>query len=292
VTPGSEARRVVAITFLLNVLLCAAHFAVFWLSGSQVVLAQGADSLMDLAVGVVLMVSVHVAAQPRDENHPFGHQRAEPIGALVTAVLAAVLAIEVARSSVMALLGHAEPTIDAPVFAVLGAKLLTKLVLLLSVLRLRRGFASQAIDATRLDTLNDVLTTSSSVVGALLVRGLGWSSADAILALPIAAYIGKNGYRLARESVRYLMGEAPDPAIREELRAKAASVRGVLDVPRLRAHWVGSVLHVEVTLLIAAASSAAEGHDIGLDVQRLLETDPRVGDVFVHIDTGRGKDGT
>jgi len=69
-------------------------------------------------------------------------------------------------------------------------------------------------------------------------------------------------------------------------------VRGVLEVPKLRAHYVGSVLHVEVTLLIAAGASAAEGHDIGLDVQRLLEADPRVGDAFIHIDTGRGKDGT
>lgn len=289
--PAGEARRVVAITFLLNVLLCAGHFVVFWLSGSQVVLAQGADSLMDLAVGVVLMVSVHVAAQPRDENHPFGHQRAEPIGALVTAVLAAVLAIEVARSSVIALMHEVEPTIDGWVYVVLGAKLVVKLSLLLSVLRIRLALGSQAVDATRLDTLNDVLTTSSSIVGALLVR-FGWPSADALLALPVAAYIGKNGYRLARESLRYLMGEAPDPSIREELRAKAASVEGVLDVPRLRAHWVGSVLHVEVTLLIAAGSSAAESHDIGLDVQKLLEADPRVGDAFIHVDTGRGKDGT
>jgi cation diffusion facilitator family transporter len=291
VKPGGDARRVVAITFVLNVLLCAGHFVVFWTSGSQVVLAQGADSLMDLAVGVVLLVSVHVGSQPRDENHPFGHQRAEPIGALVTAVLAAVLAVEVARSSVLALLHRAEPTIDATVYAVLGAKLLAKLALLLSVLRLRRGVGSQAVDATRLDTLNDVLTTSSSLVGALFVRS-GWTSADALLALPIAAYIGKNGYRLARESLRYLMGEAPDPAVREELRAKAASIQGVLDVPRLRAHYVGSVLHVEVTLLIAPGSSAAESHDIGLDVQKLLESDPRVGDVFIHVDTGRGKDGT
>jgi cation diffusion facilitator family transporter len=288
---GGDARRVVGITFALNVVLCVGHFLVFWLSGSQLVLAQGADSLMDLAVGVVLMVSVHVGAQPRDENHPFGHDRAEPVGALVTAVLAAVLAVEVARSAGAALYHHETPVIDLPVFAVLGTKLVTKVILLLAVLRIRRGQGSQAVDATHLDTLNDVLTTSSSLIGALLVRQ-GWPLADAVLALPVAAYIGKNGYRLARESLRYLMGEAPAAPVREELRAKAAAVAGVLAVPNLRAHYVGSVLHVEVTLLIAAGSSAAEGHDIGLDVQKVLEADKRVGEVFVHIDTGHGKDGT
>jgi divalent metal cation (Fe/Co/Zn/Cd) transporter len=92
--------------------------------------------------------------------------------------------------------------------------------------------------------------------------------------------------------VRYLMGEAPSAEVLSRLRSAAASVPGVLAVPRLRAHFVGSVLHVEVTLLIAPGSSAKQGHDIALDVQRSLERDSLVGEVFVHIDTGEGKDGT
>jgi cation diffusion facilitator family transporter len=282
--------RVVATTLALNVVLCAAHVVVGLLSGSQIVLAQAADSLFDLAVGIVLVVSVRVAAQPSDENHPFGHQRAEPIGALVTAVLAAVLSVEVVRSAVAALLSHAAPNVDGAVIGVLVAKFASKLVLLIALSR-RRAVASQAVDATRLDTWNDVLTTGSSLLGIALVT-TGWPRADALLALPIAASIGRNGYGLARQSLRYLMGEAPPAAVQEELRAKAAAVPGVVGVPRLRAHYVGSVLHVQVTLLIAAGSSAAQSHDVEIDVQRALEDDPRVGEAFVHIDTGEGKDGT
>ncbi len=283
--------RVVATTLALNVALCAAHLVVGWLSGSQIVLAQAADSLFDIAVGVVLVVTVRVAAQPSDENHPFGHQRAEPIGALVTAVLAAVLAVEVARSAVAALLVDAAPRVDAAVVGVLAAKFASKLVLLFALLRRRAAAASQAVDATRIDTWNDVLTCGSSLLGIALV-GAGWARADALLALPIAASIGRNGWGLARVSLRYLMGEAPPAEVRAELRAKAAAVRGVKSVPLLRAHYVGSVLHVQVNLLVAAGSSSAESHDIGVDVQRALEADPRVGEAFVHIDTGEGKDGT
>jgi cation diffusion facilitator family transporter len=282
--------RVVATTLALNVVLCAAHLFVGWLSGSQIVLAQAADSLFDIAVGIVLLVTVRVAAQPSDDNHPFGHQRAEPIGALVTAVLAAVLAVEVARSAVAALLGDAAPRVDAAVVGVLAAKFASKLVLLVVLLR-RRAAASQAVDATRIDTWNDVLTSASSLLGIALA-GAGWVRADALLALPIAASIGRNGWGLARESLRYLMGEAPPEEVRAELRAKAAAVRGVKSVPLLRAHYVGSVLHVQVNLLVAAGSSSAESHDIGVDVQRALEADARVGEAFVHIDTGEGKDGT
>src|SRR6185295_12143733 len=98
-----------------------------------------------------------------------------------------------------------------------GTKLVTKFALLFVVLRKRRGGGSQAVDATRLDTLNDVLTTASSLLGIGLVRA-GWPLADALLALPVALYIGRNGYLLARESMRYLMGEAPPATVLGELR--------------------------------------------------------------------------
>ena len=289
-----QAKRVVGITFALNVALCVAHFAVYFVSRSELVLAQGADSLMDLAVGVVLLVSVRVAAQPRDDNHPFGHQRAEPIGALVTSIFAFVLAIEVARSAAFSLSAPPAARVDLPVFAVLAAKCVVKIGLLLSLLRHRAlaagAPASQAVDATRLDTLNDVLTTASSLVGAGLVHA-GWVRCDALLALPVALYLGKNGWELARESLRFLMGEAPAPEVLARLRV-AAKVDGVLEVTKLRAHHVGATLHVEATVLIAAGSSAKQSHDVALDVQQSLERDPLVGEAFVHLDTGEGKDGT
>lgn len=285
-----EPAGIVARTLLLNAVLCVALFAVYFAGGSQLVLAQGADSLMDLAVGVVLLMSVRVAVRPRDEDHPFGHARAEPIGALITAVLAFVLAIEVARSAVTTLVARETANLDPSALLVMGAKLLVKLGWLLAITRRVRG-SGQALQATRLDTLNDVLTCSSSLVGALLVRA-GWPSIDGWFALPVAAYIAKNGFTLARESLRYLMGEAPPADVMERLRAATGRVAGVRSVPKLRAHFVGQTLHVEATVLIASDSSAIQGHDIALDVQRALEADPLVGEVFVHIDTGEGKDGT
>ncbi len=285
-----QASRLVLLTFTLNAALCVAHFAVYFATGSQLVLAQGADSLMDLAVGVVLLVSVRVAMQPRDANHPFGHQRAEPIGALVTAVLAFVLAIEVARSAIGNLLVGTPPQLDAGVGGVLGAKLAVKVAWLLLALRSRSG-EGQAVAATRLDTRNDVLTCSSSLAGFLLARA-GHPSLDSWLALPVAAYIAKAGFSLARESLRYLMGEAPSADVRARLLAAAAAVPGVRAVPQLRAHFVGQTLHVEVTILIPPGASAVQGHDLALDVQAALERDPLVGEVFVHLDTGAGKDGS
>jgi cation diffusion facilitator family transporter len=286
-----EPVRVVASTLLLNAALCVAHFAVWFAGGSQLVLAQGADSLTDLAIGAVLLVSVRVAARPRDEDHPFGHGRAEPIGALITAVLAFVLAIEVGRSAVGSLVARETPQLDGAAIGVLSVKLVVKLSWLLLLFRRRGGGDGQAMEATRLDTLNDVLTCGSSLVGSWLVRA-GHPSIDSWFALPVAAYIAKNGFGLARASLRFLMGEAPSADVVARLRGAAGAVAGVQSVSRLRAHFVGQKLHVEATILIAAGSTAKQGHDIALDVQVALEADPLVGEVFIHLDTGEGKDGT
>ena len=99
--PGANGapRRLVAGALVVNVVLLVAAGMVYLRSHSQLVLAQGSDSLFDLAAGGILFVSAWVGSQPRDANHPYGHDRAEPLGALITAVLAGVLAFEVLRSA-------------------------------------------------------------------------------------------------------------------------------------------------------------------------------------------------
>jgi cation diffusion facilitator family transporter len=272
---------------VINALLCIAAFVVYFSVRSQLVLAQGSDSLLDVASGLILFITAWVGSQPRDENHPYGHDRAEPLGALITAVLAGVLAFEVLRSAVGALIVGEDVQLDVYVAAVLGGKFVLK-VLLLATLRRRRNKASgAAVGALLVDTRNDLVACASSLVGFGMARaGLGW--ADAALALPVAIYIGASGIELARENIRLLMGEAPAPEIVAELRSDAKSVPGVIGVGRLRAQHAGPNLYVEVEILVAEYESATGGHDIAVAVQDRLEEHEMVAQTFVHIDTQSG----
>ena len=125
-TTPARSHRLVLVTFAINVALLAGFVVVYLSSRSQLVLAQGADSLMDLAAGAALLVSTRIGMQPSDEKHHFGHSRAEPLGALVTAILAGVLAFEVAKSAITVLTTGEVARLDLPVFAVLGLKFLVK----------------------------------------------------------------------------------------------------------------------------------------------------------------------
>lgn len=281
-----ESGRLVAWTFAINLLLFAAALACWFSTRSLLVLAQGSDSLLDLGAGAILVYTARVAARERDENHPFGHQRAEPIGALITAVLAGVLAFEVLRSAIGGLLFDEEVArIDQTVAWVLGSKLVIKLALLARFARAARN--SPALEATRVDTRNDAVASASSLVGwGLATAGFTW--ADATLALPVGLYIGVNGFALARENLRYLMGEAPDDETLDELRAAGGEVPGVAAVRDLRAAWRGPELVVSVAILAERDLTLKEGHDVSVEVQRRLEQHELVGEVFVHVDPPDG----
>ena len=98
-------------------------------------------------------------------------------------------------------------------------------------------------------------------------------------------YIAYNGLSLARENIRYLMGASPGAEVVEVIRASAASVEGVLSVPGVEAHFVGSEIHVEVTVVVSASATATEGHDVAVAVQRAVEANDMVARAFVHVDT-------
>jgi cation diffusion facilitator family transporter len=274
----------VALMLFFNVSLVAAHFVVFGLSGSHLVLAQGADSLMDVAVTGILAFSARVGAQPKDDNHPFGHGRAEPIGALVSAVLACVLTLEVGRSAIEAAIAHEPLKMDISVLSVLCAKFAVKSGFLIVLARRAKSEKSPAVAAVVADSRNDLAATAASVLGYFAVRA-GLPYADTIFALAICVYIARNGLGLFRENLRYLMGEAPDGEVVEQMRAAAAGVDGVHAVGNVAAHYVGSLLHVEVAVVVKTEISATQSHDIGERVQRAVEELEEVGRAFVHVDT-------
>lgn len=277
---GAErAQTVVRASLAANALFLVAAALVGGALESRLVLAQAADSTLDVLGGVLLAWSVRLSREPRDEGHPFGHGRAEPLGALVTAVLAGVLGFEVLQGAVASLVSGRTAEIGAAAGVLLAAKLVAKVVIAVAA---RRG-EGPALRAVFVDARNDTLACSGSLVGFALARIWGWL--DAALAVPIALYIVWSGVGLARENLRYLMGEAPPREVLDELRARAAGVEDVRAVRPVRAHWIGPTLQVEVAITVDEDASATRAHDIALRVQERLEEHPDVEEVFVHVDT-------
>lgn len=255
---------------------------VYIASGSQLALAQAADSISDMFAGAALAWAVAQASRPPDLDHPLGHGPAEPLAALVVALLAGVLSVEVLRNAIGALLGNAEPRLDWPVAAMFAAKIGFKgvIVVLSGRALARRG--NPALAALRVDARNDVLVGGVALVGFALAR---WRlpAIDAGLAIALALYVGLSGVRLARANVGLVMSEAAPLARKEELMRAAAGVDGVLAIDGLVPTWAGASLHVYVEIAVDGATSVQVAHEIAHRVEARLMRENDVTHVVVHV---------
>lgn len=281
---STTAHRLLSLASLaFSAALVVGLFISYLVTDSQLALAQAADSFLDVFTATVLTVAITVAARPRDENHPFGHHRAEPLGALVTAVVAGVLAIEVARSAITALLMGSTPEVDWRLAALFGGKLVIKGVITLIGWSMMRRGAGPSIGALTIDARNDVLINSVALLGFVGVTR-GWGQLDAWLALPTVAWIAWSGYKLASENIRLLMGEAPPLERQAKLLELARSVPGVKAAHDLRAQHIGTKLQVLVHVVVDENLTVKQGHDIGEAVRDKLEDESDVSNVNVHVD--------
>ncbi len=262
--------------------MAGALVAVYVVSGSLLALAQAADSASDMFGGAALAWAVKEASRPADAEHPLGHARAEPLAALVVALLAGVLSVEVLRGAVVSLFTHARPVLDWPVAAAFAAKLVFKGIVFVLTGRALARRDNPALSALRVDARNDLLVSGLALFGFVLAR---WQlpEIDSWLAIGIAIYIGLSGVRLGRENLRFVMSEAAPGARHEELMKLAASIEGVRRVDLLIATWSGARLHVYVEIAVDGSMPVHAAHDVAHAVEERLAREEDVARVVVHV---------
>ncbi|MBL8678874.1 MAG: cation transporter [Myxococcales bacterium] len=276
---AKSASRLTIATVAGSLAFAPSLLVVHLVTHSQLALAQAADSLSDSLGGIALIFALRASARAADDDHPHGHSSAEPIGALVVAILVGTVSIEVLRS---ALTTDARPSLDAWLLGAFAAKIAFKTTIATIATRALKAQQNPAIDALRADALSDVLVCSLSVAGALLAR-VGWARLDSLLAVAVAIYIAVSAVRLARENVALLMGSSAPIDRRDALREIAMKTQGVVAIDKLVATFFGSALHVHVELVVDRGLSLVEAHEIGHAVERALLEESDVARAVVHV---------
>lgn len=279
----NAARLLTVFSLLGSAALIFALFLGWWWYDSQLALAQAADSFMDVFTASVLTLAVVVGSRPSDDDHPFGHTRAEPIAGLITAVMAGVIAVEVGRNAIAALLTGEFMRPDLLLVAAFSTKIVFKGIVYGLARRLAGTRTQPVLHALAVDARNDMLICSVAV-GGYFAAAYGWTALDAWLTLPLSGWIMWSGISLARANIRLLMGEAPPAEKQDALRGIAAGIQGVLGVRQLRAQYMGTQIQVEVDILVAPSLTVKEAHDIGEKVSQALEREDDIAHAAVHID--------
>jgi len=277
-------RRVLWVTMGLNLVAMAAKLIVGYQTGALSLIADGFDSVFDAASNVVGLVGIYVAARPADEDHPYGHRKAETMTALIISSLLFLTTWELIKSAIARLRDPTliEATVNLWSFGALLISIAVHGLVVWYELRAGRRLHSDVLVADALHTRADIFV-SLSVIGGLIAVHLGFPLADPILTLAIAVAIAKIGIDIIREESPTLMDRVVMPV--EGVRAVVEGVPGVLSCHRVRSRGHETAVYVDLHIQIDPAVTIEQGHATAHEVQRRLrERFPNIEDVTVHAE--------
>ncbi len=273
----------------LNIVLAAAKFAGGIFGHTYALIADGAESLLDVLSSTLVWAGFRVAARPPDANHPYGHGKAEPLAALAVAVFVFAIASWIAVHAVHEIITpHRGPAWWTLV--VLAGVIATKVRFSrrMSVAGDREGSTALSVEA--LHHWSDALTSGAAFVGISisLLGGEGWETADDWAALVACVIIAFNGVSMITKAIGDVMDTAVPADFENEVRALALSVAGVQALDKVRVRKSGLSHLVDIQVRVDGGLTVREGHDIAHAVKdALLKSELRVSDVSVHVEPMR-----
>ncbi len=267
----------------LNTLLAAGKIAVGALTGMISVLADGMNNLTDCGSNVVSVIGFKVSGKPADKEHPFGHQRAETIAALVIAVVVLAVAAELVIQSIETILSPSESEFSVWAAAVLAVSVAVKLFMFFANRSLSKAIGSDALAATATDSISDAVATSA-VLACLFISRYTGAQLDGYVGAAVAVFIAFSGFSILKETVSRLLGRAVDADTADTLRARVCSFAGVHGVHDLTVHEYGNskkyaTVHVEVDANMPLMAT----HDLADTIEKEIGRETGV-ELTVHID--------
>ena len=253
---------------------------------SYALIADGAESLLDVLSSSVVWAGFRVAARPPDAGHPFGHGRAEPIAAFSVAIFIFIASGLVAwRAIHLIITPHASPNwLTLPLLAaIIGTKFW--FARRVAGAGDRAGSMALGIEAWR--HASDAITSAAAFVGIAIAvaGGRGWESADDWAALFACVVVTFNGVGILKKALDEMMDTAVPPDVENEVRALAAVVPGVRALDKCRVRKSGLSHLVDIHVRVDSDLSVRAGHLIAHEVKNaLLRSSLQITDVSVHIE--------
>lgn len=274
---ATRASLAVAVTLII------AKTVAWWISGSVSLLAGLTDSLLDGAASFLNLLAVHYSLRPADDDHRYGHGKAEALSGMAQALFIAVSGVLIAFQAVERI-QNPQP-LGAPLVGMLV--MIFSIVLTLALLGLQhkvvRATGSAAIRADSLHYRSDLLL-NASILLALTLAWFGWQQLDAWFGLAIAVYILWSAVHIARETVSVLMDQELPSDVSIQMLALACGVPGVLGAHDLRTRISGNHWFVQLHLELPGSLTLSVAHGLCDQVADAIHQRYPKAEVLVHAD--------
>jgi cation diffusion facilitator family transporter len=269
-----------------NALLAFLKLSAGFISGSYVVIADGIDSVSDIASSLVILLAARIIAKPPNVKFPYGYKKADTVAAKVLSFVIFFAGAQLAYSTVRILItgaGIALPgklAIWVTLISILGKGFL-------SVLLNRTGkkVESTMLIANGKNMRNDILLSVSALISLLFTLWLNEPIIDRIIAILISVFIMYSGFRIFMKSNIDLMDGIDNTEVYSRLFESVRSVEGAHHPHRVRARKIGHYYMVNLDIEVDPDLSVKEAHEIARNVEISIRGNmKKIYDVMVHVE--------
>lgn len=238
------------IGLLSNLVLFLAKFVIGLLSGSVSIMADAINNLSDTISSILTLVGFYISGKPADAEHPYGHERFEYISGMLVSILITFVGFQFLITSIERIRNPQSVTVTWLVLIILLVSIGIKIWQGLFYQKVAKKIDSDALVASAKDSLNDVFTTITVLVSAM-VEGLTGLKIDGYVGLAIAIYIIYSGYKMIMGFVNELMGMRPAEEEINQIKERLSAVDNIIGYHDLLIHNYGpnktfASVHIEI----------------------------------------------
>lgn len=259
-----------------------------FLTGSISVWASLLDSAMDIFASAINLVAVRAAARPADEDHAYGHGKAESLAGLFQSLVIAASGAFLIWTAIQRLIFPHQTSSEVIGVITMLIAIAVSFALVRRLRRVARETESLALRSDAIHYVSDIYTNSGALIALLIILLTGWQMADPLISIMIAVYILWSAVSVGRESMDVLM----DRRLPADIDERIAEIvdrfhdRGVLGFHDLRTRRSGSQKFIDLHLEVERDQRLQEAHDVTVQVLRAIEAEIPRSRVHIHTDPG------
>ena len=272
-----------AVGIICNLVLSIMKLIIGTVTNSVSITADATNNISDAGSSIVTLVGFRLSGKPADKDHPYGHARIEYISSLIISFIILLIGCSIFKESVIKIFKPEESLFNIATVIILVVSIIVKLWLSVFNTYLGKQIDSKALEATAIDSRNDVITTTAVLIASVISHFTGFNL-DGYMGVIVSIFILISGINLVKETLNPLLGQPPTKEMFESIEKKILSYDNVLGVHDLMVHSYGpntyfASAHIEMDAKIDVLVC----HDIMDQIERDFKSDLNIH-LVVHLD--------
>ena len=278
----SQIKKAGILGIIGNLFLLFIKATVGFISNSQAMIADSVNSASDIFASLMTFVGNKIASEPRDENHNFGHGKAEYIFSLLISISMILASFKLLYDAIKSLICKEQLTFSWFLILVCVITIVTKFMLYIYTKKINQKYPSILLESNKKDHRNDCLVTTATLI-SVIFSYIGIYFVDGIVGILISLWICITGAKIFIESYNVLMDISIDEQTKDDILNIIRNFKEVKKVEPIYSTPIGYQYIISITIYLDGNLTTFESHSIADKVEKEVEKLDKISNVIIHV---------